>query len=187
MGIYGHRFYFRDGLPKVRAIKEKFFEITGLKLGFTADVYMKELIPESDDIAFYLHRSQEERDYIFSPEFEGDKVEAQRDLHRVDTPYFSCDGFSEISLGEHISAGGKSFHIECGIRQKSMYFFFALIKTMLELGGHTYRYSTYDHEADPDVEEKLEPYLPHERFWKRIKKWDEMCAVERAAFIGKYS
>jgi hypothetical protein len=158
-----------------------------LKLEFSADVYMAELIPESDHISYYLHRSAAELDHIFSDEFVGDRHEAQNGLHQVDNPYFSCEGFGEIDLGEIISAGGKSFHIQCGIKAENMYFFFALIKTMLELKGQTYDYHFYAPDEDPDAETKLEPYIPQERFWKRIKKWDEMCAVERAAFNGKYS
>lgn len=186
MGIFGHRFYFRDGLPKVQAIKDKFFEITGLKLGYYSTLHLGELIPESEDIAFSHHRNLEDVAYIQSAEFTGDRREIKRNMHYTGYTFFTCHGFLDIRLENDITAGGKSFDILCGGRAESLYFYYALIKSVLELGGNTYLYNTYTAEADPEAEEKLELYLPHERFWKRIKKWDELCAVERAAFNGFY-
>lgn len=188
MGLYGHRFYFKDGYPTVRETKEKFHEITGLSLGFTADVYLQQFMTEREDIVYHLNKSCEQLDYIFSSQYDGDVIKPQRDLHKISTPYFSCHEFSEISLGDYMNMDGNLLQLECGIRTKSLYFFFALIKTFLELGGQTYTNSTIPSIIeDEGVEKDLEPYFPHHRFWKRIKKWEEMCQVERAAFKGKFS
>lgn len=188
MPLLGYRFYFREGLPKVQAIKDKFFEITGLELGYFTPLRLGKLLLEPADIVYTLNRNFEDRNYIESPEFVGDRKAAKRDFHYSGYTYFTCKGFLWISLGEFITAGGKSFHIQTGGGEgENLYFYYALIKSMLEIGGHTYDYHYHSVEADPTAEDKLEPYLPHERFWKRIKKWDEMCEVERVAFIENYS
>lgn len=186
MGILSHRFYFKEELPKVQAIKDKFYEITGLKLGFYTKMQLGELLPESEDIAYSLNRNLEVRNHVESTSNNGVSWEIKKDFHFLGYTFFTCKGFDDLRLDQYITAGGKSFDILCGANAESLYFYYALIKSVLELGGHTYLYNTYTVEADPEAESKLEPYLPHERYWKRIKKWDEMCAVERAAFNGIY-
>lgn len=37
-----------------------------------------------------------------------------------------------------------------------------------------------------NLEEYLEPYHPHDREWKNVKKWREMNSVERAGFRSFY-
>ncbi len=168
MGIYGHRFYFKEGLPTVKAIKEKFLEITGLRLNFEAYLHLDKLITDQDDIIDNLTTIDNSRGFL-----------------QINTPYFSCADFSSISLGDFIEKN--SFHIECGIRAESMYFWHALIKSILEIGGHTFKYHYYPYEKDLVVENYFEPYHPYERKWKRIKKWAEMSEFEKAAFKGKYA
>jgi len=170
MGIRGHRFYFKQELPKVSEIKKKFQEITGLKLGFYAVASMNELMTDAEDTLYYLKkRSEETRDVV------------------VHSAHFNCEGFEDINLGYYMQPETRSFHIEAGVGMPSMYFFFALIKTMHEIGGYTFNYSYYPHGEDLDIDNYLEPYNPHERQWKRIKKWNDMCDVEKAGFKDPYS
>lgn len=170
MGIYAHRFYFKQELPKVSAIEEKFQEITGLRLQFSSEIHLDELMTDSDDLLYHLKkRYKKTRSSVIA------------------TPCFSCEGFDDIWLGDYIQPETRSFYLETGIGMKSKYFFLALIKAVQETGGYTFRYSYYPHEEDLDIDQYLEPYYSHERKWKRIRKWDEMCDAEKAAFKGKYS
>lgn len=165
MGIYTHRFYFREELPKVSTIKEKFHEITGLCLQFYSLVNQNELMTDTDDILYYLKARREETN---------SRVIAH--------PYFACENFDNIYMDHNALPEIRSFSVAGGIAMESTYFLFALIKTMHEIGGHTFRYTTYPYPEDLDVDQYLEPYHPHEREWKRIRKWDEMCGVEKAVF-----
>lgn len=170
MGIYGHRFYFKEELPKISEVEEKFYEITGLQLRYYATVHLEELMTDAEDILYHIRKKRSETNYVV-----------------VNSPSFKCEGFEDVYLGDYMQPDTRSFYLECGIHVKSMYFFLALIKTFHELGGQTFRYRTYPHQEDMDIEKYLEPYHPYHREWKRIKKWDEMSDVERAGFKGKYS
>ena len=55
MGIYAHRFYFKEGLPKVDDIRSKFKEITGLHLEFTPYIHLDRLMTDYQDILDYLN------------------------------------------------------------------------------------------------------------------------------------
>lgn len=169
MGIYANRFYFKEKLPLVSDIKHKFYEITGLRLRFYSAVHLDELMTDSEDILYQLNTSKERNNLLI-----------------VDGPCFTCEDFDKIYLGDYMQPQTKSFYIECGIRTKSRYFFWALMKTMHEVGGYTFDYHCYPHEEDLDIEPYLEPYNPHERKWKRIKKWNDMSEVEKAIFKGDF-
>lgn len=184
MGIYVERFYFKEGFPKVRSIKKKFTEITGLHLDFKVDLHLTELITDDREIAYRLNQSQEKLNYIFSSKFEGDKREAQRDLTSLGQPYFSCLSFDAVQL-EYLEEN--SFYLECSLGVKSLYFFKALMKTMLELGGQDYNYSSPSDEDGHVIEDHLDPYHPHVKRWKAIKKWNEMSAFEKSSFDNKLS
>jgi hypothetical protein len=164
MGIYGNRFYFRQGLPKISKVQEKFKDITGLSLGFTSDIYLKEIVDNRDDIIYQLNNSQ--------------------DKPGISTPYFSCSGFDDAGMADY-SVEENSFQIEYG--SKNLYFFYALIKTMYELGGLHFRHYTYPAEKGINIEDHLEPYNPYDREWKRIKKWDEMSEMEKDSFKERYA
>lgn len=166
MGIYATEFYFKKELPKVDAIKRKFKEITGIRLEYKPGLELNELATDSNDIINFLN----------SPE-----------SAILGYTLFSCEGFSIVRLGEYMIPNSKSFYLECGITIKNMYFFHALSKTMLELGGHIIKPESYRDEEDLEIDKYLEPYNPYERWWKRIKKWEDMNNVERAAFKGKYA
>ncbi len=168
MGIQREHFYFKQGLPKVNVIKAKFEEITGLYLSYTSCLQLNELITDEEDVLRSIEQS------VKGP---------HRHIYR--RPYFSCAEFDDVYLGEYLQPETKSFDLECGIRIENMYFFQALIKAMLELGGRCLDYSFYS-EDDRNIDDYLEPYLPHQREWKRIKNWNEMNAVERAGFNNPY-
>lgn len=105
---------------------------------------------------------------------------------RIDSAHFSCENFENVYLGEYMVPSSKSFYLECGIQIENMYFFHALSKTMLELGGNFFDYNVYPHEDSLKVEDYLKPYYPHERRWKNIKKWYEMNTIEQAFFRSHY-
>lgn len=167
---YAHRFYFKQELPKVSDIKEKFQEITGLRLRFFSKTYPDELMTDTGDLLHYLEKCHKETNIVM-----------------IHCPRFTCDGFDDLWLGDYMRPESRSFYIQGWIGTKSMYFFLALIKTMHEIGGSTFNYSHYPHEEDLEIDKYLDSYRPHEREWKRIRKWDEMCDVEKAAFRNKYS
>lgn len=169
MGIQGTRFYFSVELPKVDAIKEKFKKITGLSLIYTHCLDLNELVTEEEDFLFLLEQS----------------VHGKKS-HSNGYAYFSCAHFDNVYLGDYMMPSSKSFYLQCGIRIENMYFFHALSKTMLELGGNIFNYNIYPHEQDLEIDELLEPYHPHDRAWKRIKKWEEMNSVERTTFKNKF-
>ncbi|AWH85507.1 hypothetical protein HYN59_10440 [Flavobacterium album] len=171
MGIYGHYFYYKKELPKVNEIKKKFLEITGLQLGYHSIVEVNDLATEHDDILYAITKATEELKNSFP----------------LGRPLFTCEGFEPVYLDDYMQPESRAFYIVCGIRTENMYFFNALIKTFLELGGYTNNLHIYPPPADLDFDKHLEPYNPHERKWKRIKKLNEMCDVEKAAFKGKHS
>ena len=171
MGIYGHYFYYKERLPKVIEIKKKFLEVTGLELDFHSIVEVDDLATEHDDILYAIMKETEE----------------PRNRVPLRHPRFTCKEFEPVYLEEYMQPRTRAFYIICGIRTENMYFFKALIKTFLELGGSTNNLHIYPPPQDLDFDKHLEPYNPHEREWKRIKKWNEMCDVEKAAFKGKHS
>ncbi len=179
MGIFAHRLYFGQGFPKVRLIEEKFNEITGLDLGFVVNLHLNELTAVKREIANSLNQSLEKLDYIFSSEFKGDTTEAQRDLTTLGRPYFYCFPFDEIQFEYPQET---SFYLECSLSVDSLYFFEALIKTMLELGGRTYKYSSSSNEIGHIIEDHLEEYNPQDEKWNKIKKWDKMSDIEKSKF-----
>lgn len=169
MGIYATRFYFKAALPQISAIKTKFKEITGLDLDYSPAIELNELATDAEDFLYYFSKS----------------IEGGKHL-KYTYAWFSCEGFANVYLDDYMRPAEQSFYLECGIRIENMYFFHALSKTMLELGGNIFSYNIDPLEKGLDIDRYLEPYQPHERTWKRIKKWGEMNAVERAAFKGKY-
>ncbi|WP_162555724.1 hypothetical protein [Reichenbachiella versicolor] len=180
MGIFAHRLYFKNGFPKVRLVQEKFLEITGLELSFIVDVHLNEITTKKSEIASSMSQSVKERDRIFSPDFQGDQMEAQKDLTSIGRPYFYCFPFDEILLDEYPEE--TSFYLECNLSTNSMYFFEALIKTMLELGGRTYTYNSSSNDPGHVIEDHLEEYNPDNEHWTSIKKWEETSDIERAKF-----
>jgi hypothetical protein len=168
MGIYGHHFYYKERLPKINEIKKKFIEITGLQLEYHAIVEVDDLATEHDDISYAIMK------------------ETERNRRPLSHPRFTCKEFEPVYLDDYMEPTSRSFYIICGIRTENMYFFNALIKTFLELGGFTYTYYWHPPPEDLDIDKHLKPYHPHEREWKRIKKWDDMCDVEKAVFKGKH-
>lgn len=185
MGIYGKRFYFKQGLPDIEIIEQKFLEITGLEIEFKVTIWLNRLMTDRDEISSQLAKDRETVKYIFSSEFQGDKTKAQRALNVFSNPCFYCEGFDRIKLGDFVKE--KSFHIEYGIGSESMYFFNAFIKTIFEIGGLSYDYHDYHQGKDPEPEEYLEPYYPHQKQWKNIKKWSDMSDYEKAEFKCKYA
>jgi hypothetical protein len=171
MGIYAHSFYYKERLPKVDEIKKKFLEVTGLQLGYHSIVEVNDLATEHDDILYAIMKAKEE----------------PVNRRPLGNPRFTCEEFDTVYLDDYVQPLSRSFSIVCGIRTENMYFFNALIKTLLELGGFTYTYYCHPPPADLAIDKHLEPYHPHDREWKRIKKWNEMCDVEKAAFKGKHS
>jgi len=170
MGIYGHQFYFKERLPDTAELEKKFHEITGLDLSYHVVAYIDELVTDEDDILYHIRKKMDETNYVV-----------------LQNPRFFCKGFDYIYLSDYMRPETRAFYIECDIGTESMYFFFALIKTFLELGGYTLNHSYYPPQEDLDIDQYLEPYHPYERKWKRIKKWTEMSDWEKAAFKGKYS
>lgn len=169
MGIQAKRFYYHNEIPKVNTIKDKFEEITGLQLSYTPCLELNELVTDDEDYLILLEQS-----------IKG------KHTHIRKYPHFSCEDFDPVYLGEYMSPSSKSFYLQCGIQIENMYFFDALSKTLLELGGKVFNYYIYPHDEDMNIEEYLEPYHPHDREWKNVKKWREMNSVERAGFRSFY-
>ena len=169
MGIQGRRFYFHNEIPKVNTIKDKFEEITGLQLEYMPCLDLNQLVTDNEDFLILLEQS-----------IKGDNAHIRR------RPHFSCEDFDHVYLDDYMIPSSKSFYLICGIQIENMYFFNALSKTLLELGGNIFRYSIYPHEEDLNIAEYLEPYHPHDREWKQVKKWHEMNSVERAGFRSFY-
>ena len=161
MGITVHRFYFKQGLPKVEAIQETFFRITGLRLQFYSIVRINELMTENSDLLYHIRES-------------GARV--------IQAPYFSCSGFHDVGLEDYMKPGDKTVCLVYGVGKSNHYFYYALIKAMLEAGGLTYKNNYITDDTDEYIEQFLEPYQPHEPFWMRLKKWDEMSEFERERF-----
>lgn len=57
MGIQAARFYYHHELPKVNSIKNKFEEITGLKLTYTSCLELNELVTDERDHLMLLEQS----------------------------------------------------------------------------------------------------------------------------------
>ena len=184
MGICSARFYFKEGLPKVYRIREKFKELTGLEVSLLTYLHLNELITERRQIAYHFYKSEETRDYIDSEQFEGDAKKIRKGLMSTGYVYFSCSSFHKIHL-DYVEE--KSFYLEYGIPDSKSYFSEALIKTMLEIGGKLYSYSISPPEEEHVVEDYLQPYHPHEERWKKIKKWDELSDYEKSLFKSKYA
>lgn len=170
MGIYRHSFYFEKELPKIQEIKDKFKEITGLILGYYSVAYPKELMTEAADLLYHLN-----------------EIYTGWSSVRINSPQFTCCEFENVYLGDYMQPKSKSFDLEYGMGSPNLYFYKALIKTMLELGGRTVRHSYYSQEADFEIENYLEPYIPCERKWKCIRKWNEMSDFERLSFKCKHA
>jgi hypothetical protein len=185
MGLRANRFYFKDGLPKVSAIKDKFTEITGLSVSLQTTLFLSELVTDRRAITHNLSKSQDILNRISSDDFEGDKTEARRDVTGLGRSVFYCASFNSVQLGDYQEE--KSFYLETGIDNESLYFFEALIKTMLEIGGHSYNHHISPPDAEHVIADHLESYHPHEKRWKKIKKWDEMSDSEKAFFKSPYS
>ena len=186
MGIYGSRFYFKEGLPNTRDVQEKFNEITGLELHFTTDLYLRKIADNEEDIIYHINRNKDEIAFSNSAEFDGDNAQILKENPRLATPYFHCPGFDDAGLADY-SVEEKSFQIEYGTRSESLYFFNALRKTMYELGGLNFKYSIYPVRKDLIIEDYLTPYHPHDREWKSIKKWEEMSDFEKADFKSNHA
>ena len=99
----------------------------------------------------------------------------------MEDPYFQCEDFQSIGPENPGDIGEKNFSIACYLPIKSTYFFMALTKTMLELGGQQYRYGDSS-EYDEIAEGYLAPYHPHDNEWKNIREWAEMSDFEKAGF-----
>lgn len=184
MGIFMHRFYFEQGLPKVKSVQEQFTQITGLKLNYTAEIYLKKIVDNREDIIYHINRSEDEWSFAKTKKFEGEKSKIEG-KPVIEEAFFSCEGFDSIYIGEG-TVQEKSFGTEFNGRCKDFYFFDAFNKTMNELGGRTFNYNTYPYPKDLEVEKYLEPYHPHEREWKRIKKWAEMSEFEKDVFRNRF-
>ena len=165
MGITTHQFYFKQGLPKVEAIKDTFFRITGLSLRVYSIAHIDELMTNDKDLLYQLRKNEEETNTVV-----------------INAPYFSCSDFNRVYLGDYMSAGDKTFYLEYGAGKSNHYFYYALIKAMLETGGVTYKNNYITDDTDEYIEQFLKPYQPHEPFWMRLKKWDEMSEFEKERF-----
>ncbi len=162
MGIFAHQFYFKQGLPKVADIKKAFHHITGLDVQFYSIVHINELMTDEKDLLYHIRESR------------GNVIHA---------PYFSCLNFNHVYLGKYMHPGDKAFYLEYGGRKSNKYFYHAMIKTMLEVGGATYTNHIHlENETDECIEQFLEPYRPHTPFWMRIRTWDEMSDFEKERF-----
>lgn len=167
MGLYAHRFYFEFGLPKVKPILEKFHEITGLTAQFYSIVHLEELMTDDDDILHYFNRRRQESRSV-----------------GINTPYFACKGFDHVYLEDYVDISQKTFYLEFGGGKVNKYFYRAMIKTMLEIGGQTYKnHVVWEEETDEFIQQHLEPYHPHEPYWKQVKPWDSMSEFEKNRFI----
>lgn len=168
MGIYAHRFYFAHGLPKVKAIKEKFREITGLQVYFYAKTHLDALAAGEDDILYDLNSQRADGKHT-----------------GIQTPYFTCADFNHVYLEEYMDSKDKTFYLEFGAGKVNKYFYKAMIKTMLEIGGQTYtNHIAYEGEENaPNFNQFLEPYFPHEPRWMQIKPWDTLSEFERNRFL----
>lgn len=164
MAFTSHRLYFQNGLPSVKDVKQKFQEITGLKLQFYATAHLRELITDTGDMLYKLRNVYEET---------GGNV--------INFPYFTSPGFDKVYWEDYHSNWERTFCLDFGGGKESFYFFQALVKTMLECGGRTYPhyFELDEEESDAYILPRLEPYHPHERRWKRIRKWDEMSDFEK--------
>lgn len=185
MGICAARFYFKEGLPKVQAIKEKFQELTGLYLFIYMpidivnlhDAYCKGVSYDDRGVGYKLYRDQETAEQILRDSRDHGKVfDAQKNLNSLSGITFSCLDFHRIGL-DYLEE--KSFYLEYSIPNNNSYFSEVLMKTMLELGGRFYKYSSSPPKLGHIVEDYLEPYYPHERRWKKLKKWKEYSDFER--------
>lgn len=161
MGIYAHQFYFKQGLPKVADIQNAFSNITGLKMQFYSIAHINELMTNGEDLLYYIRESRE---------------------RVLETPYFSCSGFDNVYLDDYMNPGDKTFYLEYGAGKSNKYFYHAMIKAMLEVGGITYTNHFHTEDTDAHIEQFLKPYQPYEPFWMRIKKWNEMSEFEKERF-----
>lgn len=184
MGRFMHRFYFENGLPKISAIELKFTQITGLKLRFITNIHLNNIVEDSDDILYYINRGSDEISYSKSRQFSGDRKEIYQHVRKIGYTFFECKGFDSIYIDDLIQE--KSFSVYFGGRVKSFYFFWALEKTMYELGGRKFTYNTHPYPEDLEVKKYLEAYHPYEREWKLIKKWAEMSDFEKERFKNSY-
>lgn len=167
MGIYAHRFYFKDGLPPVKVVTEKFQEITGLRIQFYSIAHIGKFLTDSSDLLYHLRKVNDETNSV-----------------AINAPYFSCPGFNRVYLGDYLGEGDKTFYLEFGVGSGSLYVYRALIKSMLEVGGLTYtnHIAPDEEETDAFIQPYLEPYNPHDREWKQIRRWAEMSDFEKASF-----
>ena len=132
MGIYATRFYFKAALPQISAIKTKFKEITGLDLDYSPAIELNELATDAEDFLYYFSKS----------------IEGGKHL-KYTYAWFSCEGFANVYLDDYMRPAEQSFYLECGIKIENMYFFHALSKTMLELGGNIFSYTFIHSDFEP--------------------------------------
>lgn len=177
MGVISERLYFRQGFPDIRDVKKKFHELTGLRLTFSTELSLNQLTHDEQEISYRMFHSG------FGEQSSGNGNE----FHKLGWQYFSCKGFDHLYIGENAPIEEKSFYLECSGATRSLYFFTALIKAMLELGGNVYRYNVSPPDPGHVVDDFLEPYHPHDREWKKVRKWEDMSAFERADFSIKFN
>ncbi len=165
MGIFMCQFYFKQGFPKVADIQKTFHRITGLKVKLYSNVYMDELMTNGRDLMYHLLEKSEDRRW-----------------DSLNETYFVCSGFNDVYL-DYLNPANKTLDLKYGAGKSNTYFYDAMMKTMQEVGGVTYRHPPFEEITDDSIEQFLEPYQPHTPFWMRIRKWDEMSDFEKERFL----
>ena len=174
MGICVANFYFKEGLPKVTEIQEKFYALTGLRVYLNVGLNLVDFPISEREVVHKLHRDFEEWEKSFDPPSDFKNQQQKRaKLNSMEGIFFSCYDFGTIGV-EYQTKHNITF--EYGINESGSYFSESLIKTMHELGGRDFVDSNMWQEEHIE-EHHLEPYLPHEKRWKKLKKWEEYSSL----------
>ena len=154
MGIQATHLYFSKGFLKMKTIRDKFNEITGLELRL---ILNEELID-----------SEEEEEKI---------------LQNIPSPTkagFSCfyvEGFYSIYIVDYYG-DNKTFELECGGADR--YFYQALLKTFYELGAmRVNRNFGFDGAPFNNINMYLDSYNRNDPFWADINKWNNYNESEK--------
>lgn len=178
MGISATNFYFKEGIPAVIEMKNKFEELTGLQFYMSIGVNLVHLSSDNREISYKLYKDQGEWERVSNSQLSFDKrQEIKKNLNTLEGLSIACwvAGKRYGVYVENVSAQKVSFIYAAN---ESNYFTESLIKTMLELGGRQPKGLTIHDSADYATEE-LAPYNPYKKRWKRLKKWEEYTDLEK--------
>ncbi len=158
MGIQATHMYFKSGIPKIKTIRNKFFEVTGLELRLKYKKQLVELQKEEEIIPKGIIGENSNLSYI----------------------EFYVESFYSVHMEYSDS---NSFELECGL--KGRYFYMALQKTFFELGGkkvdreYGMDLCDADDSSGIDINNYLLPYDKDDNYWADIKKWNDYNISDR--------